>query len=238
MVNVVLLATLKAAPLLPTLNVARVSKASATQRAGRAGRTRPGKCLRLYTAQDFNARPDHDVAEIHRADLAETALELHAAGVADLSGFDWFEAPPQSAIEAAETLLSKLGAIEATGAVTAVGGDMLRFPLHPRQSRMLVEAESRGAGERACLVAALIGERDIVASELFKGERERKAGHEGPSDLLHRLDLFEEAASANFAASRLRAMNLDAIGRSALRALDEAAIESERAIATMLGEKR
>jgi ATP-dependent helicase HrpB len=192
------------------LNVARVSKASATQRAGRAGRTRPGKCLRLYTAQDFNARPDHDVAEIHRADLAETALELHASGVADLSGFDWFESPPQSAIEAAETLLSKLGAIEATGAVTAVGGDMLRFPLHPRQSRMLVEAESRGAGERACLVAALIGERDIVASELFKGGRERKAGHEGPSDLLHRLDLFEEAASANFAASRLRAMNLDA----------------------------
>ena len=194
---------------LPTLNVARVSKASATQRAGRAGRTRPGRCLRLFTAQDFNARPDHDVAEVHRADLAETALELHAAGVADLNSFGWFEAPPLSAIEAAESLLSKLGAIDATGAVTAVGREMSRFPLHPRQSRMLVEAESRGVGERACVAAALIGERDIIASELFKNERERKALHEGPSDLLHRLDLFEEAASANFAPSRLRAMNLD-----------------------------
>ncbi|HEV2668423.1 MAG TPA: ATP-dependent helicase HrpB, partial [Blastocatellia bacterium] len=194
---------------LPTLNVARISKASATQRAGRAGRTRPGRCLRLYTAQDFNARPDHDVAEIHRADLAETALELHAAGVTDLNKFDWFEAPPQSAIEAAESLLTKLGAIDAAGAVTAVGRKMLRFPLHPRQSRMLVEAEVRGVGERAYVVAALIGERDIVASELFKNERERKAEHEGPSDLLHRLDLFEEAESANFAASRLRMMNLD-----------------------------
>jgi ATP-dependent RNA helicase HrpB len=209
---------------LPTLNVARVSKASATQRAGRAGRTRTGRCLRLYTAQDFNARPDHDVAEVHRADLAETALELHAAGVADLNGFGWFEAPPLSAIEAAESLLSKLGAIDATGAVTAVGREMARFPLHPRQSRMLVEAESRGVGEQACVVAALIGERDIVASELFKGERERKAEHEGPSDLLHRLDLFEEAASANFAPSRLRAMNLDmgavmAVSRVARRLL-------------------
>lgn len=194
---------------LPTLNVARISKASATQRAGRAGRTRPGRCLRLYTAQDFNARPDHDIAEVHRADLAETALELHAAGVADLSGFDWFEAPPQSAIEAAESLLSKLGAIDAGGAVTAVGRAMLRFPLHPRQSRMLVEAESRGVGEQAYTVAALIGERDIVASELFKNERERKAEHEGPSDLLHRLDIFEEAAAVNFAPSRLREMNLD-----------------------------
>ncbi len=194
---------------LPTLNVTRVSKASATQRAGRAGRTRPGKCLRLYTAQDFNARPDHEVAEVYRADLTETALELHAAGVADLNRFDWFEAPPQSAIEAAESLLSKLGAIDATGAVTAVGREMLRFPLHPRQSRMLVEAESRGMGEQACVVAALIGERDIVASELFKNDRERKAGQEGPSDLLHRLDLLEEAAAVNFAPSRLREMNLD-----------------------------
>ncbi|MBO0859501.1 MAG: ATP-dependent helicase HrpB, partial [Chloracidobacterium sp.] len=194
---------------LPTLNLARISKASATQRAGRAGRTMPGRCLRLYTAQDFNARPDHDDAEIHRADLAETALELHAAGVADLNKFDWFEAPPRSAIEAAEELLSKLSAIDGEGAVTAVGAKMLRFPLHPRQSRMLVEADARGVGEKARVVAALIGERDIMASELFKNERERKALHEGPSDLLHRLDLFEEAAAANFATSRLREMNLD-----------------------------
>src|SRR5262249_46015768 len=52
-------------------------------------------------------------------------------------------------------------------------------------------------------------ERDIVVSELFKNERGRKAGQVGPSDLLHRLDLFEEAAAANFAPARLREMNLD-----------------------------
>src|SRR5262245_20967916 len=194
---------------LPTLNVARISKASATQRAGRAGRTRPGSCLRLYTAQDFNARPDHDTPEVHRADLAETALELHAAGVADLKSFNWFEPPAQSALEAAESLLAQLGAIDARGEVTAVGKKMLRFPLHPRQSRMLVEAQSRGVGEQAGAIAALIGERDIIASELFKNERERKSGQVGPSDLLHRLDLFEEAAEANFVPSRLREMNLD-----------------------------
>src|SRR5262245_1373881 len=194
---------------LPTLNVARVSKASATQRAGRAGRTRPGRCLRLYTAQDFNARPDHDLPEVRRADLAEPALELHAAGVADLNKFNWFEPPPQSAIEAAESLLGALGAIDAQGAVTPVGKQMLRFPLHPRQSRMLVEAQSRGVGEEASVIAALIGERDIVASELFKNERERKAGQAGPSDLLQRRDLVESAAAANFAPSRLREMNLD-----------------------------
>jgi ATP-dependent helicase HrpB len=194
---------------LPTLNVARVSKASATQRAGRAGRTRPGRCLRLYTSQDFNARPDHDIAEVHRADLAETALELHAAGVADLSEFGWFEAPPKSALEAAESLLAKLGAVDSRGELTAAGRKMLRFPLHPRLSRLLVEAESRGVGVEACVIAALIGERDIIASELFKNERDRQSRQEGPSDLLQRLDLFEEAAASSFAPSRLREMNLD-----------------------------
>lgn len=194
---------------LPTLEVARISKASATQRAGRAGRTRPGRCLRLYTAQDFQARAEHDAAEILRLDLAEPALELHAAGVADLRGFGWFEAPPASALDAAETLLRKLGAIDASGAVTALGQKMLRHPVHPRQSRMLVEAQTRGVFADACVIAALIGERDIVASDLFKGRREQSARNVGPSDLLERLDLFNEAEAASFAPARLREMNLD-----------------------------
>jgi ATP-dependent helicase HrpB len=198
---------------LPTLDVGRISKASATQRAGRAGRTRPGRALRLYTAQDFHARPDHEAAEVQRLDLAEAALELHEAGIRDLSSFDWFDAPPQSSIDAAETLLGRLGAIDASGAVTAIGRRMLRFPQHPRQSRMLVEAEGRGVAEEASIIAALIGERDIAAVDLFNREKTRgaKTAHSvGPSDLLERLDLFVEAERANFAASRLREMDLDA----------------------------
>lgn len=195
---------------LASLNVARVSKASAIQRAGRAGRTRPGRCLRLFTAQDFNARADHETAEVHRLDLAEAALELHSAGITDLNSFDWFEAPPTLAIEAADTLLRKLGAIDAEGRVTKTGRQMLRFPLHPRQSRMLVEAKSRGAFDEACIIAALIGERDILASELFNGRRTNvHAKHHSPSDLLDRLDLFAEAERANFSASILRELNLD-----------------------------
>jgi ATP-dependent helicase HrpB len=196
---------------LPTLNISRISQASAIQRTGRAGRTRPGRCLRLYTAQDFNARQDHETAEIRRLDLAETALELHAAGIDDLNSFEWFEAPPESALAAAESLLHRLAAINEAGELTATGRKMLRLPLHPRQSRMIVEAQSRGVGEQACLIAALLGERDIMASEIFKKERGTvDAKVVGPSDLLHRLDLFEEAAAFNFAPARLREMGLDA----------------------------
>ncbi len=213
---------------LPVLNVGRISKASAIQRAGRAGRTRPGSCLRLYTAQDFSARPDHQSPEIHRLDLAEAALELHAAGVRDLNTFDWFEAPPQSAIDAAEGLLRRLGAIDDLGDLTPTGSRMLRFPLHPRQSRMLVEAQSRGAGKKAYVIAGLIGERDIVATELFVNERGRAltdAGTIGPSDLLHRLDLFEAAAESNFSVSRSREMGLDC---GALLAVDRVRRQLER----------
>ena len=195
---------------LPTLNIARISRASAVQRAGRAGRTRPGRCLRLYTQQDFNARPDHETPEIVREDLAEIALELHASGIADLTAFSWFEAPPHHSLNAAETLLKKLGAIDQRGLITPTGQRMLRFPLHPRQSRLMVEAISRGAGQAAAIIAALIGERDILQSELFKSGRQIAGKTNGPSDLLHRLDLFSEAEKSGFSPSRLRDMGLEA----------------------------
>lgn len=196
---------------LPTLQVQRISQAAATQRAGRAGRTRPGRCLRLFTEQDFRARPTHEAPEIQRLDLAEAALELHAAGLRDLSGFGWFEAPTAQALNAAEELLRRLHALDGRGALTERGRRMLRFPLHPRQARLLIEAETRGGVAEACTLAALLGERDIVASKLFEGGRRepRQARHVGPSDLLERLDRFAEAERVNFAAGRLREMGLD-----------------------------
>jgi HrpA-like RNA helicase len=103
---------------LPTLNLARVSQASAVQRAGRAGRTRAGRALRLYTAHDFALRPPHEEPEVRRADLAGAALELHAAGFRDLKGFGWFDEPPAPALDAAEELLLRLGAVEQGGALT------------------------------------------------------------------------------------------------------------------------
>ncbi|HYN83892.1 MAG TPA: ATP-dependent helicase HrpB [Pyrinomonadaceae bacterium] len=218
---------------LPTLGTTRVSRASAAQRAGRAGRTRPGRCLRLYTAQDFAARPEHETPEIERADLAEAALELHASGVADLRAFQWFEPPPAAALDAAEELLQRLGALDSSG-VTARGARMLRLPLHPRLARVVTEGESRGVAEEACAVAALAGERDIRARELFSegGTREtRNAKREGPSDLLELLDLFDAAARADFAPPRLYDLNLNP---HAVRRVERARMQIRRQLrATM-----
>jgi ATP-dependent helicase HrpB len=137
--------------------VQKVSQASATQRAGRAGRLRAGRCVRLYTQHDHDTRPRFETPEIQRADLAETVLALRAL---DAGGLDWLEAPAPAALAAAETLLARLGAVGAGGKITAVGRRMLRFPVHPRLARVMIEAETRGVVEEASAFAAVLGERD------------------------------------------------------------------------------
>jgi ATP-dependent helicase HrpB len=186
---------------LPTLKVAKIARASATQRAGRAGRTRPGQCLRLYTKGDFLSRAEHETPEVARADLAETLLELCAAGVRDRAAFGWFEAPPAAALAAAEDLLGRLGATSGP-TLTKTGERMLRFPVHPRLARMLVEAERRGVASDTATAAALLGER-----ELTTGRGKRDARHR--SDVLDALARFEEAEGMGFAPERLRWLNIE-----------------------------
>ncbi|MDT5294725.1 MAG: ATP-dependent helicase HrpB [Acidobacteriota bacterium] len=245
---------------LPVLKVSRVSRASAVQRAGRAGRTREGRCLRLYTAQDFGARPEHETPEVRRLDLAESVLELRASlelhaplelraagvgdprGVNDLRDFEWFESPSTDALEAAETLLRRLGATDEAGRVTETGRRMLRLPLHPRLARIVVEAESRGVAREACSIAALIAERDIRADRvrLSSGggaergrehthERERRgATTDGSSDLLELFDLFSEAETGGFAAERVRRLGLEP---NAVRAVERVSRQLRRLVA-------
>ncbi len=203
---------------LPELRVEKVSRASATQRAGRAGRTREGRCLRLYTKADLDARAEHDAPEIRRADLAQTALELAAADARDLS---WLEAPPEEAWRAAQELLLRLGAVDAKGEITPRGTRMLTFPLHPRQARLVVEGEARGIAEDACVVAALVAEREIRLSQKTSfGDRGRKDDTPTEdSDVVAMLDAFREAEASGFSHHALRAIGLDA---GAVHAVDRA----------------
>lgn len=144
-----------------TLSVSKISRASATQRAGRAGRTRPGRCLRLYSQADHDRRPEFTPPEVARADLAAALLDLHAFAVTEPARFPWFEAPPANALAAAEALLHRLGAVDPAGRLTELGRHMLRFPVHPRLARLLVEGQRRGVAPLACGAAALLGERGV-----------------------------------------------------------------------------
>jgi ATP-dependent helicase HrpB len=136
---------------LPTLQVGRVSKASATQRAGRAGRTAPGRVLRLYTEEDYSRRPDHDVPEILRSDLSQLCLSLRAMRIDHVCDVAWLDAPAASAVKQAESLLDRLGA------TAEMAKQLARYPLPPRLSRILLEALARDVGEDGCVAVALLG---------------------------------------------------------------------------------
>jgi ATP-dependent helicase HrpB len=182
---------------LERLELQRISKASADQRAGRAGRLGPGTCLRLWTAEDHRLRPAAEEPEVRRADLAATVLTLHEWGYADSAAFDWYQPPAPEMLAGAERLLGMLGALR-DGKITPVGREMLHFPLHPRLSRMLVAALEWGyAAEGAALAAVLsaVGDRDIF---LDSRNPRSSASSAGPSDILLRLDALREAEAARF----------------------------------------
>ncbi|MES1172598.1 MAG: ATP-dependent helicase C-terminal domain-containing protein [Bacteroidota bacterium] len=197
---------------LPTLSLSKISQASAVQRAGRAGRTRPGVAVRLYTRHDFEGRRPHDTPEIARNDLAETMLTLGGLGIRDVAAFDWLTPPPAAAVEAARVLLGRLGAVDRAGSPTDRGKRMLRFPLHPRLARVLVEAEDRGVAADGAAVVALIGERDVRARERHRpdGGGPRDRGHAANGvDIIALFELFELARAAGFSRDRLHALGLD-----------------------------
>ena len=196
----------------PTLSTSKISKSSAIQRAGRAGRTQAGRVLRLYTRSDFESRPAQEIPEIKRSDLTETALMLHGAGVHDLHSFPWFDPPPDAALEAAETLLLRLGAVDAKGQISETGRQMLQFPVHPRIARMIVEGKQLQVAEDAVMLAALLSERDIRREvRIGIGFSKSKAIGlpSGNSDLLELMDRFEEAEKARFASDQIQALGLD-----------------------------
>jgi ATP-dependent helicase HrpB len=199
---------------LPALKVTKTSRASCTQRAGRAGRTRNGRAYRLFTRADFDSRAAHDVAEIRRLDLAQTLLELRAAGVRDL---EWLDPPNPASLAAAETLLVQLGAFDAEGNPTPLGKKMLSYPVHPRIARILELANDLWIPRRAATAAAILGERDIVS-------RGDKGAATEASDVDRRVELIEEVAASRNTHGAARAAGLDpGAVMAVLRARDQLA---------------
>lgn len=137
------------------------SRASSDQRAGRAGRTEPGAAYRLWSKLEHGTRRPHLEAEITTVDLAGLLLEVLAWGT-PVAELPWIDPPPRRALEQADELLRLLGAVR-DGQLTPVGRRMLDLPLHPRLARMVVEST---APDLACVVAALLDERDIMRGRL------------------------------------------------------------------------
>ncbi len=199
------------------LELERISKAAADQRAGRAGRTAPGVCLRLWTRPQHQHLREFDEPEIRRVDLAGPVLQLMAWGEADITALQWFEPPSVDAVESAKALLRMLGAIDDRG-VTTLGRSMAKMPVHPRIARLIAEGARLGYPREAALLGAMLSERDVF--ERQSPGRNQRPKRTSDSDVLDRL-----AALQSFELGRAMASNFGRVNAGAakfvLRARDQ-----------------
>jgi len=140
-----------------SLLVSPISRASAHQRAGRAGRTRPGKCFRLYTEASFKKDlQEQTYPEILRSNLGSVVLQLKKLGIDDLVHFDFMDPPAPETLMRALELLNYLGALDDDGNLTQVGTVMSEFPLDPQLAKMVcVSPQFKCANEILTITAML-----------------------------------------------------------------------------------
>ncbi|KAL0327356.1 UNVERIFIED_CONTAM: putative pre-splicing factor ATP-dependent RNA helicase DEAH4 [Sesamum angustifolium] len=161
-----------------SLDVVQISKVQANQRAGRAGRTRPGKCYRLYPSlvykDDFL---DATVPEIQRSSLAGSVLYLKSLDLPDIDilKFDFLDPPSSEALEDALKQLYLIDAIDEDGSITSLGRTMAELPLEPSLSRTLLEANECGCLSHALTVAAMLSaETTLLLGQSKSTDKKRK----------------------------------------------------------------
>lgn len=185
------------------LPIEAVSQASANQRAGRCGRVAPGVCIRLYSEEDFAARPEFTDPEILRTNLASVILQMTAIGLGDIEAFPFVEPPDRRSVADGVALLEELGAFagpsdrpqaqrgrrgrgdgrhddrtgDGTPRLSTVGRRLAQLPLDPRLGRMVLEAETRDCLREVTVIAAALSIQD---------PRERPADKAQAADEAHR----------------------------------------------------
>ena len=142
------------------LPVEEISQSSANQRKGRSGRVQDGVCIRLYSEEDFNERPQYTQPEIQRANLAEVILRMKAYRLGDIETFPFVNPPPPSAIDGGYRLLQELGALDETRELTQLGHDLSRLPIDPTLGRMLLQSQHEHATRELLIIAAGLSIQD------------------------------------------------------------------------------
>jgi len=160
------------------LETVRVSRASADQRAGRAGRTEPGMALRLWREAQTASLPAFTPPQILSSDLSNLVLDCAAWGVTDPTTLRFIDPPPAPALAEARALLRRLGALDQTGGLTALGGKMRGAGLPARQAAMVISAAEWGDGGRAAELAVLMGEPGLGGASVDLDQRLQALRHE------------------------------------------------------------
>ncbi|GHD74592.1 ATP-dependent helicase [Streptomyces mirabilis] len=180
------------------LPIEPVSQASANQRKGRCGRTSDGICIRLYSEDDFNTRPEFTDAEILRTNLASVILQMTAAGLGDIEKFPFIDPPDHRNIRDGVQLLQELGALDPSQKdvrkrLTDTGRKLAQLPVDPRLARMVLEADKNGCAREVMVIAAGLSiqdPRERPADKQTQADQQHARFRDETSDFLAFLNLW------------------------------------------------
>lgn len=166
---------------LSRMQTVRISQDMADQRSGRAGRVSAGICYRLWSLATQHRMASCRTPEILDADLAPMILDIAAWGEGQAERLSWLTPPPAAHMAQARQLLLLLRAIDKDHKITAHGKKLAALPCHPRIAQMMLSAQSPTEGALAADIAALLEERDPLASDTAIG-----------ADINHRISLLRQ----------------------------------------------
>lgn len=192
------------------LQIEKISQASAKQRSGRCGRVSDGICVRLYSEEDFNARPLFLDPEIYRSSLASVILKMASLHLGDVSQFPFIQPPSRRFIQDGYLLLQELGAVNDHYELTPIGRDLAKLPMDPRLGRMLLLAKKENALSELLIIVSALSIQDPRERPLDKKAESEAAQvrfFDEKSDFVSYLKLwtfFDEAIQKRTSQNQLR----------------------------------
>ena len=176
------------------LQVEKISRASANQRAGRCGRVMSGICFRLYSEEDYLARPEFTDPEILRSSLAAVILRMKSFKIGSIENFPFLEPPLPRMIADGYQLLAELGAVDDSNALTSIGWRLARFPIDPRIARMILAAKEENCLSEVLIIASALSvqdPRDRPFERQEAADRVHQRFQDERSDFLSHLKLWD-----------------------------------------------
>ena len=176
------------------LHVEKISQAAARQRSGRCGRVSAGVCIRLFSEEDFNSRPEFTDPEIVRSNLAAVILRMAALKLGDVAAFPFLEMPDSRYINDGFQVLLELGAVNEHNGLTKLGEQMARLPIDPKIARILLAAKKHDCMAEILVIASALSiqdprERPLEARDAAAKAHERFTDKQ--SDFLAYLNIWD-----------------------------------------------